>query len=144
MSEKVKVYNRTKGNYGIKLPSNVEYNIRPGSFIPLTKDDIAYVESQCAYNKKPFATGRLVIEEQKKVDVSEELGIIPDEKNFFESDEDIDKKLKGTVKNFKKWLEGIEDQAMLFNIAERAKALDLPASKLKILNEKVPSAGLLD
>jgi hypothetical protein len=74
----------------------------------------------------------------------EEIGIEKDEQNFLESDEQIDKRLKGTVASMKKWLDDITDPTLLFNIAERAKALDLPASKLKAIAEKVPNADLLE
>lgn len=144
MAEKFKVYNKTKGDYGAKLVSGIEINIKPGSFALMTEDDVAYIESVTNYKKRPFATGRLVIEDNKAVEVSMATGIEPDEENHFESDEEIDKKLKGNMKAMEKWLKGIEDKPMLYNIAERAKVLDLPASKMKLIDAKVPNAGLMD
>ena len=143
MADKIRVYNTTNGFYGIRTLSNTEYNIVPGSFVMLTEDDIAFIESNTAYRKRPFATGRLTIEEGKKQEVSESVGIQPDEENYFFTDEEIDKKLKGNMKAMEKWLDGIEDMPLLFKIAERAKALDLASSKMKMIDAKVPSAGVL-
>lgn len=142
--EKIRVHNMCKHDYGVITAKNMHINIRPGSFALQTEDDIAYIQSVTADGKKPFSVGKLVAERNGDTSVMEEIGIEKDEQNFLESDEQIDKRLKGTVASMKKWLDDITDPTLLFNIAERAKALDLPASKLKAIAEKVPNADLLE
>lgn len=144
MAEKVKVYNRCKHNYGVTTAAGTSINIKPGSFAMLTEDDIAYIQSIVLTSKSPFASGKLVVGDEKGAKVMEDLGIDKNESNYLEDDAAIEKKLKGTNASVKKWLEGITDAAILSNIVEIAKGLDLPNSKLKMLEEKYPNAGLYE
>ena len=140
-TNKVKVFNRGKSDYGfVSISSGFDINIKPGSFAMLTEDDIAYLESICAYNKKPFATKRLEIETSHKDEIEESLGIVKAKEGLVESDDEIIKKLKGSTSSMQKWIDTVKDPVLLYNIIELAKPLDLPASKTRILQEVVPGA----
>ena len=72
MSEKIRIYNKTKFNIGIKTPTNdIGINIRPGSFTVLSEDEIDYVMSTCTL----LQCGWLQVEEKAKEDTLAKLGI---------------------------------------------------------------------
>lgn len=143
MSEKVKVYNDRSYDIGVKLLNNQDVNIRAGSFIMMTEDDIAYVESQCVFNKKLFGTGKLRIDEKKK-EVAENAGVMKSDENFHLPKDEIEKILLGNFNAMKKWLGTIEDKPLLFEIYETAKAIDLSASKMKAIKATLPEVMTAD
>lgn len=137
MENKVKVFNDRKYDIGVKLLNDQHQNIRAGSFIMMSPDDIAFVESQCAYNKRLFGSGKLRIAEIDN-EISDAIGIVPSFENVQPSREDIEKNLRGSAAAIKKWVDGFEDKAVLFEIFEIAKEMDLAASKMKVIKERLP------
>lgn len=137
MTDKIRVYNDRPYDIGVILLNGQNINIKSGSFTMLSEDDIAFIESQCLYNKKLFGTGKLRMDKvtEEKVD---EIGIVKSEENFHISIDEIEKKLLGNLANMKKWLATIEDRSYLFEIYTIAKALDLSTSKMKALKELLP------
>lgn len=137
MSDKLRVYNDRPYDIGAVLLNGQSVNIKSGSFTLLSEDDIAFIESQCAYNKKLFGTGKLRIDKatEEKID---EIGIVKSEENFHISIDEIEKKLLGGIANLKKWLATIQDKAYLFEIYTIAKSLDLSTSKMKALKDILP------
>jgi hypothetical protein len=137
LSDKLRVYNDRPYDIGAVLLNGQSVNIKSGSFTLLSEDDIAFIESQCAYNKKLFGTGKLRIDKatEEKID---EIGIVKSEENFHISIDEIEKKLLGGIANLKKWLATIQDKAYLFEIYTIAKSLDLSTSKMKALKDILP------
>ena len=140
MSEKIRIYNKTKFNIGIKTPANMMgVNIRPGSFTVVEESDIDYLMSTCNLLQK----GLLQVEEKAKEDTLAKMGIDENEHAAFMNDEDIKKKLGGSAKNLEKWIADVEDPIELNRIADMAKELNLSLSKLKIIQDKVPQRDLM-
>ena len=133
-----RVYNECKYNIGVTLQTGMSYNIRPKTFVLLNANDIAYIENACRHDKF-FAKGMLSIrdDEENKVDLRQFR--IVEEEEAYHSDTDIQDHLKQSAKKIEAWLETIEDKAELFAIWDVAKDMDLPASKLKVLNAKIPN-----
>lgn len=138
MIDKIRVYNKTKFHFGVQTPDNREFNIRPGSFILLTQDDIAFIESVARDGKKPFATGKLAVDKKQEPEVFNNASVIVDPSNVLMDDKDIQQRLKQSAANIKKWIGGIQDTAILRTVAEVAARMDLPNSKIKIITEFIP------
>lgn len=140
---KFRVENRCKYDIGVTLTSNQKPNIRANSFLPLSVDDILYIES-IARGRKPFSSGELVAVKDGRDWTLEELGGYTDtyvEKHF--NDEEIHNNLSKSAKAISAWLETINDPIELHAIKEVADAMDLPQSKVKILKTKMPNADFL-
>lgn len=137
MSDKLRVYNDRPYDIGAVLLNGQSVNIKSGSFTLLSEDDIAFIESQCSYNKKLFGTGKLRIDKVTEEKI-EEIGIVKSEENFHIPNEEIEKKLLGGIANLKKWLATIQDKAYLYEIYTIAKALDLSTSKMKAIRDLLP------
>ena len=137
MTDKIRVYNDRPYDIGVILLNGQNINIKSGSFTMLSEDDIAFIESQCLYNKKLFGTGKLRMDKVTE-EKADEIGIVKSEENFHISIDEIEKKLLGNIANMKKCLATIEDKSYLFEIYTIAKALDLSTSKMKALKELLP------
>ena len=139
-----RVYNRCNYDIGITLPSGQQPVIRHGSFLPMTVNDILYFES--VSRKKPFSSKQLVAVSDENKDLTlEDIGGYTDTYAEMHYDnEAISANLKKSAKQIEKWLEDINDPIEIHGIIEVAKALDLPASKMKILRAKAPNADLFD
>lgn len=148
MAEKmIRVRNVMRYNIGVKLLSGAERNIAPGSFTMLSEEDIEYINSQSVPHKRPFTTGRLVVETdtetKEALDVVLETGAHGVE--MFATQPEIETKLKSSnAKALRGWLSEIKSQDFLFEIYEAAKGMDLPASKVKVIHEFIPYAELVD
>ena len=130
---------------GVTLPNGVSVLIPAGGFQLLTADDIAYIEGICMVDKF-FSKRMLVPFNSKNEEVKlEDVGMIPmeDEAKHL-TDEEITAMLKGTVKKLEVALNSVDDPAELHAIAEMAIKLDLPASKMKLIEAKVPNMDLLE
>ena len=146
MSEqKYRVYNRCKYDIGVSLLAGHNIMIRAGSFQMLSVDDINYIESICRVNK--FFSQRMLVpvdELGNEIPLAE-LGVIPNSvKPPHYNDDEIAAMLKQSVKKIEAWLDDIEDPAEFHAIAGVAKAMDLPATKLKVLKQKMPQEEFLD
>lgn len=143
MSEKIRVYNDRPYDIGVILLNGMGMNIKSGSFVLLSEDDIAFIESQCGYAKKLFGTGKLRID-KKTEEEQENIGVVKVEDNYHASHEEIEKKLLGNLASLKKWLSTIDDSAFLFEIYKAAKELDLATSKMKAIKESLPEMLTVD
>lgn len=144
MGDKLRVYNDKDCDYGVRTVNGIAHNIRAHSFAMLTEDDILYIESLAAWNKKPFAKRRLRLDRDKEEEVFSRIGIFPSENETFLTHEEIEAKLLQKTGPFKKWIDGIGDRHILHDVYETAKGMDLPASKLKILKEKMPEFAFIN
>ena len=142
--KKFRVYNRCKYDIGVNLLSGQQANIAAGNFIILTINDILYIEGLS--KRKVFSAKMLVPVDENNNDVAlENLGGYPDAyATPHLSDEEIVDKLNKSVKTISTWLDSIEQPEELHAIFKVAKELDLPASKLKILQAKMPNKDLLE
>lgn len=139
-----RVENRCNYDIGITLTSGQQPNIRKGSFLPLSVNDILYIES-IARRRRPFSSGELVAvtDDGKELKLSD-LGGYEDTysaKHF--SKDEIIAGLKKSAKQVEAWLNTVEDPVELHAIKEVAEELDLPSSKMRILQEKLPNIDLL-
>ena len=114
-------------------------NIKAGSFTLVTPDDIAYLASI----SDVFRRGILKVEE-KNIEVMQEAGIDQQNDPNFITDEEIQKKLSGTVKKMKEWLATIEEGYILDRIYDVAMNMNLSLDKVKALNEKMPDRKFLE
>lgn len=140
----LQVYNTANFDIGITLSSMQQRVIRHGSFLPMSVDDILYIESNC--RAKPFSSKRFVIKDRNNKEYSlEELGGYTDPyvQKHFDADE-IAANLNKSAKHIAAWLKDIEDPVELDAIGEIAKQMDLPGSKLKLIQAKVPNKDMLE
>ena len=145
MSEiRYRVTNKCRYDIGVKLSGGQEVVITPGSFQLLTADDIAYIESICSCDRF-FSKRMLVPYDQNGKEVPmDQLGMYIEEDSAPHLDDvGIAAMLKQSVKKVEAWIKDIEDPSELHAILAVAQEMDLPASKLKILNEKMPEKDLL-
>lgn len=142
---KLRAYNRCRFDIGVMTAEGRQYNIKPGSFIMLTVDDINYIDSICQ-KKKFFASGMLeAVDANGAVVDLDKLGIAENEDEpKMLTDVEITASLKKSVKAVEAWLKEIDDPVELHAIYRVACDMDLPASKLKILNAKMPNRDWLD
>lgn len=139
---RVKVFNREKYDIGVVLMNGVSFNIKPGSFQIMTANDILYIES--AFPRSKFFTTKKLVpvdESGKDIDMND-LGFGYEE-NVHLNDDEITAMLKQPVKKIEAWLDTIEDEAELHAVYMVAVGMDLPASKLKVLNSKIKNKDWL-
>ena len=139
-----RAYNRCGYDIGITLTSGQQPIIRAGSFLPMTVNDILYLESIARGKKKPFSSRELVpVSDDGKDLTLEDLGGYTDtysEKHF--NEEEISANLKKSAKQIEAWLARIEDVIELNSILDVAKTMDLPTSKMKVIMAKLPEADV--
>ena len=142
--KKYRVYNRCKYDIGVNLLSGQQANIVAGSFIVLTVNDILHIEDTS--KRRIFSAKMLVPVDDNNKDVAlEDLGGYPDvyaEPHL--NDEEIREKLSKAAKSVSAWLDTINEPEELHAIFEVAKGMDLPASKLKVLQAKMPTKDMLE
>lgn len=143
--EYYRVYNRCKYDIGIITQNNQSVNVKAGNFVMLTSNDIAFVEGLCA-NKKFFSQKMLVPVDENGNEIELEKFLIYEDPDAVPhlNDNEIIAALKGPVKKVDEWLKKIDDPEELHAIYKVAMELDLPASKLKILNAKIPNKDWLE
>lgn len=140
-----RVKNMCRYDIGVKLTNGLSLLIAAGSFQMMTADDIAYVESICTVNK--FFSQRMLIpyDSQGNEVPLDKLGMYVEEDAVQHmNDEAIVAMLKQSPKKIEAWLADITDPAELGAISAVAKTMDLTASKLKVINAKMPYNDILD
>lgn len=141
----LRVYNNTNYDIGITLSSGQKPVIRTGSFLPITVNDILYIEST-ALRSKPFSSRLFVIKNNKNEELTlEDVGGFTDPyaKKHFDADE-IAANLSKSAKAIAAWLADIEDPIELDAIRDIAEKMDLQGSKLKVIQAKIPNKNLLE
>lgn len=143
--ELYRVYNKCKYDIGVVRQNGHLANIKAGNFTMLSGDDIAYIEGMCT-GKKFFSQKMLVPVDGAGDEVPLEKFLIFEDPNapVHLSDDEITAALKGPIKKVDEWLKKIDDPEELHAIYKVAMTMDLPASKLKILNAKIPNKDWLE
>lgn len=141
MADKIRLINPQKFDVGIitSPADKLGTNIRAGSFALVTEDDIAYL----AATSDVFRRGILKVEE-KNVEVLQSVGIDQTNDPNYIADAEIQKKLSGTVKKMREWLDTITEGHILDRIYDVAMSMNLSIDKIKVLNEKMPEKNFLD
>lgn len=138
MTDRVKVKNMTPYNIGLKAQNGIEYNIKPGLFITMSKEDVEY---NMAIAPKLFRKpARLVVED---VALNEMMGITKEDTEVCSKEVAI-KYLKGSAAKLKTFLSENNEPHVLETVAITAKEMDLPASKITILQEFMPQRDFLN
>jgi len=141
----LRVYNKCNYDIGVTLSSGQKPVVRKGSFLPMSVNDILYIEST-ALRRRPFSSKSLVAMSDNGDELTlEDIGGYTDtyaEKHYDE--DEIAANFKKPAKAVEAWLNSIEDPIELHAIAEIAMKMDLPGSKLKLIQAKVPNIDLLN
>lgn len=140
---KFRVYNRCKFDIGVNFMNGLQFNIAAGSFIRMSVDDILFIEVNS--KRKVFSSKMLVAVNEDGEDLTlEEIGGYTDTyADAHLNDEEIMEQLDKPTKAVAEWIERIEDPEELFHIYEVSKTMDLPKSKLKLIQAKVPAHDVL-
>ena len=136
--DKIRVYNPRKYDIGLVLQSGMERVIHPGSFTPMARDDIEYAAS--------MAPALFEGEKQLRLEdraLAVQLGFIQDESEPTLDAEEIRKKLGQRPAQIKAWLDTIQEGYLLDAICDVAATMDLPASKLQLLQDRLPEREFL-
>ena len=131
--ERIKVYNRRKYDIGLILQNGTERVVHPGSFVMLSHDDIEFLLS--------IAPALFEGEKQLRIDdkaLEVQLGIIEDEQAEIIDEDFIRNKLSQRVGLVKAWLSEIAEPYILDAVFDVAMTMDLPASKLQVLQDRMP------
>lgn len=136
--EKIRVYNPRKFAIGLTLANGTERTVLPGSYTLLSKEDIEHLAS---FAPALFQDEKLLRIEDRSLSV--ELGFIDDFDKPVMDEEEIRKNLGQRVSQVKTWLDGISEAYLLDVICDVASTMDLPASKLQLLQERMPEREFL-
>jgi hypothetical protein len=140
-----RVYNNTNYDIGITLSTNQQRAIRAGTFLPnISVEDILFIENNARC--KPFSSKLLLVKDTNDKELSlEDIGGYTDpyaEKHF--SPDEIAAQLEKSAKSIAAWLKDIEDPIELDAIRDMADKMDLPGSKLKVIQAKIPNRNMLE
>lgn len=103
----------------------------------MTADDIEYVMSQSNLFQKGY------LREEVGSNIVAEAGIdVVNDPNFLD-DEALRKKLAMSAKKLGEWLDTVDSEHTLDRIYDIAIAMDLPMTKLRIMNKKMPHRNIL-
>ena len=130
----IKVYNKRKYDIGLILANGTERVVHPGSFVMLSRNDIEFLMSIAP---SLFEGEKQLAIEDKALEV--QLGVIENEQEEILDAEVIRKKLAQRVGMMKVWLDAINEPYLLDAVYDVAVTMDLPASKLQVLQEKMPN-----
>lgn len=131
--EKTRVYNQRKYDVGLLLQNGSERVIHSGSFTLLSRDDIEYL----------ISIAPALFEGEKQLSIEDralavQLGVIDSAQAEQMDAETIRKKLGLRAGQLKTWLDGIVEPYLLDAIYDVAMTMDLPASRLQLLQERMP------
>ena len=136
--EKTRVYNQRKYDVGMILQNGAERVVHPGSFILLSRDEIEYLAS--------IAPALFDGEKQLRLEdraLAAQLGFVDDAQAETLDADVIRKKLNQRAPQLRAWLDGVTEPYLLDAICGVAAEMDLPASKLQLLQERMPGREFL-
>ncbi len=139
MEEMLVLKNPQKFNVGIVTYDKKEgVNIAPGSFALVTQRELNYLDSTSTLLRR----GVLFVEENDEA--MQKIGIDMATNPNFISDEEIKKKLSGTLKKMKEWLDGVTEGYILDRIYDVAMGMNLNIDKVNVLIKKMPDKKFMD
>lgn len=130
--------NRRKFAVGLILQNGSERSVMPGSFVMLSRDEIEYLASIAP---TLFEGEKMLQLEDRAVAV--EMGFIESAEQPVMDEEEIRKRLSQRVPQLKAWLATVQEGYLLDAICDVADKMDLPASKLQLLQERMPERNFL-
>lgn len=130
--------NRRKFAVGLILQNGSERSVMPGSFVMLSRDEIEYLASIAP---KLFEGEKMLQLEDRAVAV--EMGFIESAEQPVMDEDEIRKRLSQRVPQLKAWLATVQEGYLLDAICDVADKMDLPASKLQLLQERMPERNFL-
>ena len=138
MTERVRVRNTTTYDIGLMTMNGFGYNIKPGLFIMMNRDDVEYNMALAPSLFTPPA--RLVVEDEEL----NHLAGIEEAKTATYTDAELEKVLKGAAPKLKSFLdENKLNEHIIERVARMAEKMDLPASKIKVLQEVLPQRNFV-
>lgn len=136
--DKVKVLNERRYDIGLRLQNGTERVIKSRSYALLPKDEIEFLASLAPalfYDEKQL---RL---EDRSLAVA--LGFIQDVNLPVFGEAEIRKQLAQRQQQLKAWLDAIQEPFLLDEVYAVAMTMDLPASKLQLLQERMPDRAMI-
>ena len=131
---KIRVSNPHKFAIGVSLFNGTDRAILPGSFTLMTREEIEYLAS---FAPSLFEGEKLLRLEDREL--AAELGFIESMDDPVFDEDEIRRHLNQRAQQMKTWLDSIEEGYLLDEICDVAMKMDLPASKLQILQERMPT-----
>ena len=139
MMNKYRVNNPTKFPIGVRHYNGTECAIHPGSFTMMTIEEIEYLASIAP---KLFMGEKMLRLEDRELAV--QLGFIDSVDTPVLDEAEIRRRLKQNVSQVREWLNGIAEGYPIDTICDVAEKMDLPASKLQLLQERMPNREFLN
>lgn len=139
MEAKIRVYNDRKYPIGLILPNGLERVVHAQSYTLLSREEIEYAASNAP---RLFEGERQLRLEDRGL--SQQMGFIESAEQPVLDDAEIRKKLNLRASQMKGWLDSVTEGYLLDAIFDVAMAMDLPASKLQILRERMPDKEWLE
>ncbi len=136
--DKIKVLNGRRYDIGLTLSNGTERVVKRDSFVLLPIEEIEYLAGVAP---KLFTGERQLRLEDRALAV--ELGFIADTASPLFGEAEIRKQLAGRVQQAKAWLDSVQAPYLLDEVYAIAMTMDLPASKLQLLQEKMPDREML-
>lgn len=138
MADRVRVRNMTPYDIGVMTQNGLGYNIKAKLFVMLNREDVEYI---MAIAPKLFAQpAQLVVEDEE---LTQAVGIETVKEAAY-TDADIDKVLKGSVAKLKTFVEDNKKNLHILEMLCQASSdMDLPVSKVKVLQEAMPQRDFM-
>lgn len=133
MNDKMKVYNDRKYPVGLILQNGLERVVHSASYTLLSRDEIEFVASNAP---RLFEGERQLRLEDRET--AAQMGFIESAETPVMDDAEIRKKLSLRTNQLKAWLDGVSEPYLLDAIYDVAMTMDLPVSKLQLLQERMP------
>lgn len=136
--EKIKVLNERQYDIGLRLQNGTERIIKSKSYALLPRDEVEYLAS--------LAPALFYDERQLRLEnrsLAVDLGFIQDVNLPVFGETEIRKQLGGGVTKLKQWLDTLSEPFLLDEVYAIAMTMDLPASKLQLLQERMPDRAMI-
>lgn len=136
--ERYRVYNDRQYNIGLLLPNGTERVVSPGAYTLMTKEEIEHMTG--------IAPGLFAGEKQLRLEdrkLAVELGFVLSEDVAVFDAAFIRKQLGFGAAKVKAWLETVTEPYLLEEVLAVVRTMDLPASKLQVIQERVPGQALI-
>lgn len=136
--DRFKVINDRTYDIGLLLPNGTERVVHARSYTLLTRDEIDYVVSVAP---ALFAGEKQLRLEERALAV--EMGFAACEDSPVFGEAEIRKHLGQRAQVLKAWLDGIQEPFLWDEVFRVARQMDLPATKLQIVQERFPERPLV-